>query len=165
MTERGKAPGFRRKYFPPLACGPRLFVYFERPVQIVPASGPSRVSLSPRPFKIPRATLPTAIQDFDSRRSTPLSANQYDLARVHAFIFFFLLENVCAKDVSTEPRVRSSFARLLPFSFFSVYLRDRIRKQPAFSFFYREFHDSLPRHSTHPFELAYLLRSARWKSR
>ena len=94
MTERGKAPGFRRKYFPPLACGPRLFVYFERPVQIVPASGPNRVSLSPRPFKIPRATLPTAIQDFDSRRSTPLSANQYDLARVHAHILPFVGECV-----------------------------------------------------------------------
>lgn len=31
--------GFCRKYFPPLACYPRLFVYFERPVQIVLASG------------------------------------------------------------------------------------------------------------------------------
>lgn len=87
------------------------------------------------------------------------------ILRAFTLIFFFLLENVCANDVSTEPRVRSSFARLLPFSSFGVYLRDRIRKQPAFSFFYREFHDSLPRHSTHPFELAYLLRSARWKSR
>lgn len=41
--------------------------------------------------------------------------------------------------VSTDQRARSSFASLFFFS--RVYLRDRIRKQPAFSFFYHEFPD------------------------
>lgn len=49
-----------------------------------------------------------------------------------------LWRRVCAA-VSTDQRARSSFASLFFFS--RVYLRDRIRKQPAFSFFYHEFPD------------------------
>lgn len=46
--------------------------------------------------------------------------------------------------VSAEQRARSSFASLFFFFFSRVYLRDRIRKQPAFSFFYHEFPQPSP---------------------
>lgn len=69
-----------------------------------------------------------------------------------------LRRRVCT-IVSTDQRARSSFASLFFFS--RVYLRDRIRKQPAFSFFYHEF-PNLPLCSP---SLFHLVRSARWKSR
>lgn len=58
-----------------------------------------------------------------------------------------LRRRVCT-IVSTDQRARSSFAFLFFFS--RVYLRDRIRKQPAFSFFYHEFPDLPTFHSVHP---------------
>lgn len=58
-----------------------------------------------------------------------------------------LRRRVCT-IVSTDQRARSSFASLFFFS--RVYLRDRIRKQPAFSFFYHEFPDLPTFHSVHP---------------
>lgn len=105
----------------------------------------SLVSMSPRPFKIPRAAHPDAIQDFDSHRSTPLSGNQY-APDIHPPV---PRQEGGAPGVAgrTAPPRDSLTIIVCPgcFSFSRrsrVYLRDRTRKQPAFCFFYHEFLDS-----------------------